>query len=303
MFNKFVISFILCSGLIFQPASAADPLACAPGDEAATALAICAIATGGCKAASKLAEGNAQRFLLGESCNAIAGEITGQGYDTSDFIGAAFTDYLNSEADKAMNDSDSGNQLIAFLLKGGLLVYKIQQFSQCVDTAAKKCRARWEAGSGQASRHQNNVSTASYTPPSSNYSSISDSAIRSAVQAHFSDDRKCNVDSTMAHYDSNIFYEKNYRTIDSVRNTKEAHCRKFTSDLRLEIRDKSIQVSNYEQNKNIKIAHYVVEFDVFSKEQQKRLVGATKVALLFRTDVRPIKIIGEIHEKISSEAR
>jgi hypothetical protein len=83
-----------------------DPLSCAPGTEQQRALAICAIAYGGCAIASKIIDGSDEKKLaVGEACSAIAGQVTGQGYSVRDFLGAAVAEGIDEAADNARKDN------------------------------------------------------------------------------------------------------------------------------------------------------------------------------------------------------
>ncbi len=288
------VTFLCLSLLTYHCALAKDLLACAPGEEASTALAICALAYGGCAAASRLAESNNQkRFLLSEGCSAVAGSITGQGYNLSDFLGATLAEVIDSASTQALQDKDPDNDWLAFFGKIAVGIYKVANFAQCVDAATQKCKARWYMANKDTTILQNPA------PPVINLEEI----VKNTARRHFEEDKRCNIDRTMSFYSSRVYYEYKEFSSDHIRKTKEAHCRKFTNDSMLSIRNNMLKVSNFPNDPSIKVVDYDVDFDVFSKEQQQRLTGTTNVRLAFRTDTETPQIIGEIHKKLLPEPK
>jgi uncharacterized Ntn-hydrolase superfamily protein len=96
-------------------------------------------------------EGKAKAFLAGEGCIALAGQLTGEGYNAIDFLGSGIANIANLAAEyayKALDDDDESNDKLARFLLVARAAIGSGLFAQCVDTARGKCRARW------ASLHQ-----------------------------------------------------------------------------------------------------------------------------------------------------
>jgi len=281
----FIFTLIICS---MQIAEGDDLLSCSPNEETETALVICAIARGGCIAASSIAENNDQkRFLLSEGCSALAAEITGEGYNIYDFLGAGIAQAIDSKSTAVLNDNDPDNDWIGYFGKVATGIYKIGSFAQCVDKAKHKCRRKW------ADENPDMIK------PTSNINEI----VINATKQHFEVDSKCDLNQTMAFYNEQVYYEYKVFDIDYIRKTKEAVCKRYTNDSSLFIRNNSLVVSNFPEDSSIKVVDYNVDFDVYTIEQGKRITGTTSVRLAFRTDTKTPKIIGEIHKKLTKEKR
>ena len=267
-----------------QTARANNLLSCAPGEEFQTALAVCAIKQGGCTVASRMAEDGAQkRFLLSEGCSALASEITGEGYDIADFLGAGIADVIDSQSSAALADNDPSNDWMGYFGKIVTGIYKVGSFAQCVDKAAKKCKSNW--------LYQNKAAAGV-----TNYQNVND-IIGNLARRHFAADNKCDINATLSFYDNVVYYESKDYSIDYIRKTKEAVCRRYTNEAANSINGDYISVSDFPKDSSIKVAKYSVSFNVYSKEQERRLTGMTDVIIAFRTDTQPPKIIGEIHKK------
>jgi hypothetical protein len=106
---------------------------------------MCAVAIGGCNMAGRFVDDDSPlgQFLLSEGCNAIAANIIGEGYDSSDFVNAAGLAALERTADverrkDPSSDATKTAQTFLLLAKGA-------NFLMCLNTAAQKCSERWVA--------------------------------------------------------------------------------------------------------------------------------------------------------------
>lgn len=125
------------------------------------------------------------------------------------------------------------------------------------------------------------------------------SNVENFARRHFSTDDSCNISATMRFYAPQIYYEGSYVNSDNVLRTKQAVCKLYRKDSLLSIREGSMRVSVAKGNNNIKVVDYIVDFDVFSVKQKKRLTGATKVRLVIDSSSSDQLIVGESHKQIS----
>jgi hypothetical protein len=268
---------LLLGSLMSRGAAAEDLLACAPGTETKTALAICAVTQGGCAVASQMADDvAARRFLLGEACTALASSITGEGYDVPDFLGAGAIEVLDAASRQAFNDDDPDNDWIGWIGSLAVGVHKVTGFAQCVEAATHKCVQRWSQ---------------SHTTQSTTMSPVE--AVRKAAQLQFESASSCKVEDEISLYDSNVYYEGEVHDIEYIRSTKSQRCAGFSSTLSLAIRGDQVSVSDFQNDSTIKIADYDVDFYA-DGDRRNSPIGTTSIRLVFRTDTSTPRIIGEL---------
>ncbi|PZN75374.1 MAG: hypothetical protein DM484_18955 [Candidatus Methylumidiphilus alinenensis] len=122
------------------------------------------------------------------------------------------------------------------------------------------------------------------------------SNMKTIAANHFLADSQCNVNAVMSFYSNPVYYEDRDVDVEYIRNTKLAVCRKYSKESYYSIKNNNITVSDFSNDKNIKLIDYDVDFDVFSIQKQRRIAGTTRVRLAIRDD----KIIGEFHKKLTN---
>lgn len=301
--KNIALVFFLLSVFVVQTTSAnalQNLLACAPGEETWKASAICAASWGGCSAAANMVRANTEQekivkaFLTNQACEKFTNQLTGEGYDSSTFLGNAAVELAGNYAKNALNDDDESNDTFAKFLLVARAAIGVGQFWQCVDSAKNKCQQRWASLHQEEPRYKESYSAAITDP--------ANTIIQDTVFRHFNVDSRCDVANSISFYADKVFFEKKDLTKGELMEEKATSCAEPRPSIpNYSIKNNDVYVTDFvgDTGEHFKVARYVVNWNLYNSKDQARKYGETGVQIVFRSVAGTPKIIGESHYPVN----